>query len=56
MDALIVVNLLDMPASHLERYCGREGAERIRRYGVSVHDISMPENVKSRGGAAIRCA
>jgi putative hemolysin len=56
MDALIVVDLLDMPASHLERYCGREGAERIRRYDGSVHDTPAPENVKARGGAAIRCA
>ena len=32
MDALLVVDMLDMPASHLERYCGQQGAERIRRY------------------------
>ncbi len=32
VDGLIVVDLLDMPAAHLERYCGREGADRIRRF------------------------
>jgi putative hemolysin len=32
MDALLVVDMLDMPASHLERYCGRAGAARIRRH------------------------
>jgi hypothetical protein len=32
MDALLVVDMLDMPAAHLERCCGRDGAARIRRY------------------------
>lgn len=32
MDALLVVDLLDLPAAHLERYCGHDGAARIRRY------------------------
>jgi putative hemolysin len=32
MDALIVVDLLEMADSHLERYCGRAGADRIRRH------------------------
>lgn len=32
MDALLVVDLLDMPPAHLERYCGRQGADRIRRF------------------------
>jgi hypothetical protein len=30
IDALIVVDLLEMPQSHLERYCGADGARRIR--------------------------
>jgi putative hemolysin len=32
MDALLVVDMLDMPAAHLERYCGRDGAARVRQY------------------------
>jgi len=32
MDALVVVDLLEMPSTHLERYCGRGGADRIRRH------------------------
>jgi putative hemolysin len=32
MDVLLVVDLLEMPKSHLERYCGREGARAIHRY------------------------
>lgn len=32
MDALIVVDLLEMPAAHLDRYCGGDGARRIRRH------------------------
>jgi putative hemolysin len=31
VDALVVVDLLEMPANHLERYCGVEGAARVRR-------------------------
>jgi putative hemolysin len=30
VDALVVVDMLEMPASHLERYCGVEGVARIR--------------------------
>jgi putative hemolysin len=32
VDALVVVDLLAMPAAHLERYCGRDGAARVRRF------------------------
>ena len=45
MDALLVVDLLEMPASHLERYCGRVGAERIRRYWGA--DAVVPRRVLS---------
>ena len=49
MDALIVVDMLDMPASHLERYCGREGAERIRRYHHGpVHEGWILEHVRTK--------
>jgi putative hemolysin len=49
MDALIVVDMLDMPASHLERYCGREGAERIRRYHHGpVHEGWILEQVRTK--------
>jgi putative hemolysin len=58
MDALIMVDMLDMPASHLERYCGRIGAERIRKY----HEGSMrstphqqsPYETVTRGAPAMR--
>jgi len=32
MDALLAVDMLEMPAASLERYCGREGAARVRQY------------------------
>jgi putative hemolysin len=42
MDALVVVDLLDMPATHLERYCGREGARRIRGYREGKDRFTVP--------------
>jgi putative hemolysin len=42
MDALIVVDLLDMPATHLERYCGRDGARRIRGYRGGGNPVTRP--------------
>lgn len=32
IDALLVVDMLEMPTAHLERYCGRDGARHIRGY------------------------
>jgi putative hemolysin len=52
MDALIVVDMLDMPVSHLERYCGREGAERIRRcHRGSAQGHSRLERVRTKATA-----
>jgi putative hemolysin len=57
MDALIVVDMLEMPASHLERYCGREGAARIRRHHrVSGHDAWPRESLTRNGDAAMLSA
>jgi hypothetical protein len=43
MDALIVVDLLDLPANHLERYCGRDGAEKIRIHHEGSGGSPAPE-------------
>jgi putative hemolysin len=52
MDALIVVDLLDMPASHLERYCGREGAGRIRRhYAGLAYEGSRFDEIRTKATA-----
>jgi putative hemolysin len=49
MDALIVVDMLNMPASHLERYCGREGAANIRRFHQSaMHAGPAVENIMTK--------
>ena len=50
VDVLVVVDMLEMPASHLERYCGPEGAARIR----GAHRASGPglEQVGRRIAAA----
>jgi putative hemolysin len=43
MDALVVVDMLAMPATHLERYCGRDGAQAFRRYwGAELAAPDLP--------------
>jgi putative hemolysin len=39
VDALVIVDLLEMPSAHLERYCGRDGADRIRRFHGRAADL-----------------
>jgi len=52
MDALIVVDLLEMPAGHLERYCGREGAERIRQHHAGLaHESSRFDEIRTKATA-----
>jgi putative hemolysin len=38
VDALVIVDLLAMPAAHLDRYCGRDGADRLRRFHLRGGD------------------
>ncbi|MCC7179168.1 MAG: lysophospholipid acyltransferase family protein [Acidobacteria bacterium] len=48
IDALVVVDMLEMPAAHLERYCGAEGAARIR----AAHRPSEPSEERTAAGVA----
>ena len=54
MDALVVVDLLEMPASHLERYCGLEGAATIRHYHRVAAERSSPGHKRTPEYVAAR--
>ncbi|MDH4063628.1 MAG: GNAT family N-acetyltransferase, partial [Acidobacteriota bacterium] len=45
-DVLVVVDVLEMPSNHLERYCGTEGARRIHEYArVGIGDLEVASDV-----------
>ncbi|MGE0461884.1 MAG: lysophospholipid acyltransferase family protein [Vicinamibacterales bacterium] len=48
IDALVVVDLLEMPAAQLERYCGADGAARIRE----AHRGGGPGKARQPAGEA----